>query len=214
MARLEVFTTLDLSDLSLGASVAVNGVCLTLTAKSPARLDKQRGFKFSADLGPETLALTSLGDLRSGSRVHLERALRLGDSLGGHLVAGHVDGRALVVKSQPVGQAHELVLEAPAKLAAALVPKGSVTLDGVSLTVNWVKRSSFQVMLIPHTLAVTTMGERRAGDHVNIETDLMAKHVIQVLALHLEAREKRLRPRRAKPTAVGATKSTRTGRER
>ena len=210
VAKLEVFTTLDLSELPLGGSVAVNGVCLTLTAKTPTRLNKQRGFRFAADLSPETLALTNLGTLTAGACVHLERALRMGDSLGGHLVAGHVDGQALVRKSVPMGHAHELVLEAPAALASGLVPKGSVTLDGVSLTINWVKRRTFQVMLIPHTLALTTLGERRAGDRVNIETDLMAKHVVRVLALHLEARDKRLRPSVKRPNKARAMKHKET----
>lgn len=213
VAQLELFTTLDLSQLALGASVAVNGVCLTLTARAPARRGKHRGFAFKADLGPETLSRTTLGALQPGMAVHLERALRMGDSLGGHLVAGHVDGIANVVKSHPVGLAHELVLDAPAQLASALVAKGSVTLDGVSLTVNWVKRRRFQVMLIPHTLAMTTLGERRAGDHVNIETDLMAKHVIRVLDLHLGAQKQRPRPGAKKPTKARA-KQQRTGRER
>ncbi len=212
VAQLELFTSLDLSKLALGASVAVNGVCLTLTAKAPARRGKHKGFAFEADLGPETLSRTTLGALQPGATVHLERALRMGDSLGGHLVAGHVDGLAKVVKSQPTGLAHELVLEAPSELVAALVPKGSVTLDGVSLTVNWVKQRRFQVMLIPHTLAMTTLGERHAGDHVNIETDLMAKHVIRVLELHLSAQKQRPRPGARK--AKTAAKQQRTGRER
>lgn len=201
VARLEVFTKLDLSGLGLGASVAVNGVCLTITAKRVAGPRGGRGTTFHADLGPETLARTTLGTLKPGAAVHVERALRLGDSLGGHMVAGHVDGLARVIESTPRGEAHELVLEAPGDLVSALVPKGSVTLDGVSLTVNWVKGRRFQVMLIPHTLSLTTLGRRAAGDHVNIETDLMAKHVIRVVELYMKAHQ--ARPRTGGPRKPG-----------
>ncbi|MCG5054549.1 MAG: riboflavin synthase [Myxococcales bacterium] len=191
VAHLEVFTTLDLGALALGASVAVNGVCLTLTAKAEAERNERAGTCFEADLGPETLARTTLGGLTVGSRVHLERALRMGDSLGGHLVSGHVDDVGHVVRAQTLGDARELVIEVPAAQAPALAPKGSVTVDGVSLTVNWVDENRFQVVLIPHTLSVTTLGERHAGDRVNIETDLMAKHVLRVLEHHAAVRRRR-----------------------
>jgi riboflavin synthase len=172
--RLTVSTALDLSRLPLGASIAVNGVCLTVVAR--------KGRRFEADLGPETLARTTLGSLRVGSRVHLERPLNLGDPLGGHLVAGHVDavGRVEVVRKH--GEALELRIATPAALAPLLAPKGSVALDGVSLTVNEVSRKGFSVMLIPHTLSVTGLGERRAGDRVNIETDLIAKHIARLVS--------------------------------
>ena len=199
VARVSVFTTLDLSALGLGASIAVNGVCLTITGKAPLKRKRDKGTVFHADLGPETLAITTLQALVVGQRVHLERALRLGDSLGGHMVAGHVDGKGVVKVSRRVGQAHELVVQVPANLADALIPKGSVTINGVSLTINWVKARQFQVMLIPHTLAMTTLGELCPRDHVNIETDLMAKHVIRVASLYLEARgAPRPTPTRAK----------------
>ncbi|MDX2019803.1 MAG: riboflavin synthase [Deltaproteobacteria bacterium] len=189
VARLAVFTTLDLTALGLGASVAVDGVCLTITSKTPVKQKRRAGTLFTADLGPETLAITTLQALKVGQRVHLERALRLGDSLGGHMVSGHVDGQGVVKKSQAVGQAHELVVQLPAALAKAVIPKGSVAINGVSLTINWVKGRQFQVMLIPHTLAMTTLGELCPHDRVNIETDLMAKHVIRVTSLYLESRD-------------------------
>lgn len=199
VARIAIFTTLDLSALGLGASIACNGVCLTITSKAPHKHRRRAGTLFTADLGPETLAITTLQDLKEGQRVHLERALRLGDSLGGHMVAGHVDGQGVVKSSRAVGQAHELVVEVAGNMAEALIPKGSVTINGVSLTVNWVKARQFQVMLIPHTLTMTTLGELCPRDRVNIETDLMAKHVIRVASLYLEARgTPRPTPARAK----------------
>jgi len=187
--RITVFTTLDLGTLGLGASVAVNGVCLTITQKAAKVNARTKGTTFCADLGPETLAITTLRDLAVGQRVHLERALRLGDSVGGHMVSGHVDGVGTVKTSRTVGAAHELVVQVPAALAEALISKGSVAINGVSLTVNWVKDKSFQVILIPHTLGMTTLGELCPRDHVNIETDLMAKHVIRVASLYMKARK-------------------------
>jgi riboflavin synthase len=170
--RLTLTTGLDLSGLALGASVAVSGVCLTVVRK------RARGFL--ADLGPETLALTTLGDLSPGDRVHLERALRVGDELGGHLVSGHVDGVGRVAGRRPQGDALTLRIAAPAAVAPFLARKGSVTVDGVSLTVNDVSGSVFSVTLIPHTLAVTCLGERQRSDRVNIEADLIAKHVARL----------------------------------
>jgi riboflavin synthase len=165
----------------LGGSIAVDGVCLTVVARRRRRLE--------ADLGPETLARTTLGERRTGDRVHLERPLRLGDPLGGHLVAGHVDGVARVEHVRPRGEAVELTLSAPAGLSAYLAPKGSVAIDGVSLTVNGVAGRSFSVMLIPHTLAVTKLGRLRPGDKVNIETDLLAKHVARLLDARRSGRQ-------------------------
>jgi riboflavin synthase len=167
--RLGVSTSLPVQELPLGASIAVDGVCLTVVAREPGR--------FAADLGPETLACTTLGNLGVGAAVHLERPLRLGDALGGHLVAGHVDGVGAVVARRPVGEALELEIAAPATVVATLVPKGSITVDGVSLTVNKVEGDRFSVMLIPHTLSVTRLGEKAEGARVNLEGDLIAKHV-------------------------------------
>jgi riboflavin synthase len=178
-ARLVVTTTLDVAALPLGASIAVDGVCLTVVERGPGR--------FAADLGPETLARTTLGGLRAGDRVHLERPLRLGDPLGGHLVSGHVDGLGTVVARRPVGTALELDIEAPAEVAGTLVPKGSITVEGASLTVNTVAGKRFSVTLIPHTLAVTKLGDKPVGAPVNLEADLVAKHIDRLVAARLEA---------------------------
>jgi len=171
--RLAVETALDVDSIPLGGSVAVDGVCLTVVAR--------RRRRFEADLGPETLALTTLGERRTGDRVHLERPLRAGDPLGGHLVAGHVDGVGRVARARALGDALELRIAAPAAIAGYLAPKGSVAVDGVSLTVNRVQGATFSVTLIPHTLAVTKLGGLRPGDRVNLEADLLAKHVARLL---------------------------------
>jgi riboflavin synthase len=175
--RLAVTTTLDLAGLALGASMAVNGVCLTVVGR------RKRGFE--ADLGPETLACTTLGALAAGDRVHLERPLRLGDELGGHLVTGHVDGPGRVVSRRSLGDSLTLRIAAPAAVARYLARKGSVAVDGVSLTINEVRGKVFSVTLIPHTLAATCLGERQRADRVNIEADLIARHVARLAKVKL-----------------------------
>jgi riboflavin synthase len=175
--RISVSTALEVSKLPIGASIAVNGVCLTVVTR--------RARRFEADVGPETLRVTTFADLQAGDRVHLERPLRVGDPLGGHLVAGHVDGVGRIKTRKPVGDALALRITAPAALADYLAPKGSVTVDGVSLTVNEVEGSTFAVMLIPHTLIATSLGERKTGDRVNIEADLIAKHVARLVKPHV-----------------------------
>lgn len=154
---------------AIGASVAVNGACLTVAAAAQGRLE--------FDAVPETLERTALGELRPGARVNLERALRADARLDGHLVQGHVDAtgrvRALERRSEDV----RLAVECPRELAELLVPKGSVAVDGVSLTVVGVEEVGFDVALIPHTLAVTTLGDRRPGDRVNLEADVIGKYV-------------------------------------
>jgi riboflavin synthase len=184
--RLSVTTTLEVEALPLGASIAVDGVCLTVVERGPGR--------FAADLGPETLARTTLGALRAGDRVHLERPLRMGDALGGHLVAGHVDCVGTILDRRPLGDALELDVSAPPEVGATLVPKGSVTVDGASLTVNAVSDDAaagtrFSVTLIPHTLAVTKLGDKPRGAAVNLEGDLVAKHIDRLVSAHLAARE-------------------------
>jgi len=155
--------------LAIGDSLAVNGVCLTLVAKDAQRC--------TVELSPETLERTSLGALAAGARVNLEPALRLGDALGGHWVQGHVDGLARVVERRDLGAHRVLAFEPPAGLERYVVEKGSVTLDGVSLTVSALAGGRFEVALIPHTLEVTNLGERVVGDAVNFEADVLAKYV-------------------------------------
>lgn len=169
VVRLAITTELDVASLPLGASVAVDGVCLTVVESGVGRL--------AAELGPETLALTTLGSLEAGSPVHLERPLRLGDPLGGHLVAGHVDGVGTVVAARDRSGSLELDIEAPPEVARFVASKGSIAVDGVSLTVNVVSGDTFSVTLIPHTLAVTKLGDKRPGAAVNLEADLVAKHI-------------------------------------
>ena len=160
-------------ELALGDSVAVNGACLTVVAHDAVRC------RFQA--GPETLRRTNLGGLRPGDRVNLERALRVGDRLGGHLVQGHVDGLGRVRDRTRQGEWEVVWFACPAELAAQMVPKGSVTVDGVSLTLVDVTADAFSVALIPHTLARTTLGFKRPGDAVNLETDILAKYVWKCL---------------------------------
>ncbi|MBS0376474.1 MAG: riboflavin synthase [Proteobacteria bacterium] len=160
---------LDLGGVAVGDSISVSGACLTAT-----RLDAQR---FAADVSNETLARTTLGALRPGDPVNLERALRAGDALGGHYVTGHVDGLARLVRAHDDGRSLRLEFEVPAGLARYVAPKGSVTLAGVSLTVNEVEGARFGVNLIPHTQLVTTLGRLRPGDPVNLEIDIIARYV-------------------------------------
>ncbi len=162
-----------LGPLTVGESVAVNGACLTVAVAS--------GGTFTADLSQETLLRTTLGRLSVGSAVNLERAALVGDRLGGHLVAGHVDGIARALEVVPVGEARRIELEGPAELARFIAEKGSLTLDGVSLTVNSVRGVRFSVMLVPHTLAVTTLGALAPGDSLNLEVDLVARYVARYL---------------------------------
>jgi riboflavin synthase len=161
------------SGLKLGDSVAVNGVCLTVV--------EMDGATFSFQVGPETLHCTNLGELSIGQRVNLERSLAVGDRLGGHIVQGHVDGVGRVARRQREAEWEVIWFACPAELNRFLVPKGSITVDGVSLTVVDVTKDEFSVALIPHTLAATTLGVKHAGATVNLETDLIAKHLIRYL---------------------------------
>ena len=161
--------------LTLGESVCVNGACLTVVAHDSET--------FAFEAGPETLARTDLGTLKPGDRVNLERSLRLSDRLGGHLVTGHVDGLGRVESRQTDGEWVTTWFHCPEELAAQMVSKGSVAVDGVSLTVVGVRRDGFSVMLIPHTLSVTTLGFKAIGAPVNLETDLLAKYVWKCLSL-------------------------------
>jgi len=159
--------------LSVGASVACSGVCLTVVRRDPESFDVQAS--------AETLSKTTLGSWNSGGRVNLERALRMGDELGGHMVSGHVDGVAHVVSRVAEGESLRFVFEAPAAFAPFLASKGSVALDGVSLTVNEIEGARFGVNIIPHTQGATTMGQRQAGDALNLEVDTIARYVRRML---------------------------------
>jgi riboflavin synthase len=161
------------AQLAVGESVAVNGACLTVVAHDAQTC------RFQA--GPETLRLTNLGGLRPGDRVNLERSLRVGDRLGGHFVQGHVDGVGRIDKRLPDGEWETVWFACSRELAAQMVRKGSVAVDGVSLTLVDVEAERFSVALIPHTLANTTLGFKQAGDPVNLETDLLAKYVWKCL---------------------------------
>jgi len=173
-ARLVVAADATLPDATIGASIAVNGVCLTVVARDDATV--------TFDVAPETLDRSTLGRLRVGDPVNLERPMRLTDRLGGHLVQGHVDGVGTVTARAPDGDGSvRLTVEAPPPLLRHVVEKGSVTVDGVSLTVTDVTDDSFGVALIPHTLAVTTLGSRPPGATVNLETDVVAKYVDRLL---------------------------------
>lgn len=179
---LEVTTQLDLGDTKLGDSIAVNGVCLTVTALVHAVGAGATRVRF--DMGPETLRVTALAALTRGGGVHLERALRLSDRLGGHLVQGHVDGVGTLVERRTHHETLELRFEAPAAVLALCIPKGSIAIDGVSLTLNQVDERAFEVWLIPHTLERTRLSEVRVGDRVNVENDLIGKYVRQLLGGH------------------------------
>ncbi len=159
--------------VALGESVAVDGVCLTVTAVLPGG--------FAADASAETLARTTLGDRAAGQRVNLERALALGDRLGGHIVAGHVDGVGRVRARERFDAAERFTFEAPPEVLRYAAEKGSIAVDGVSLTVNGVGPNYFDVMLVPFTLGATTLGERGVGDRVNLEADVLARYVARAI---------------------------------
>jgi riboflavin synthase len=166
-------TKLDTGDLALGASVACAGVCLTVI---------ERGADwFAVQASAETLARSTLKDWRVGTGINLERALKAGDELGGHLVSGHVDAMAEIVERRAEGDSQRFSFRVPDAFAAAIAPKGSVALDGVSLTVNEVQGNRFGVNLIPHTLAYTTFGAAKVGDRVNLEIDTLARYVARLL---------------------------------
>ena len=168
-AVLTVKTKLPVRSMARGASVAVNGACLTVVKKGPK--------SFTVDVSPETLQRTSLETLTIGSMVNLERPMRLADRLGGHLVTGHVDGVGAIAAIEKQGEFTIVTFDVPAPLGALLVPKGSVAVDGISLTVNVCRKQRFSVAIIPFTLRHTNLRARKVGDKVNIETDLIGKYV-------------------------------------
>lgn len=170
-SRVSVQSDMDLSDVHMGDSIAINGVCLT-TLEAHALI---------FDLGPETLAVTTLGQLKNGTQVHLEKAMRLSDRLGGHLVQGHVDGVGKVVSLKTEDSSLHLTFEASPEILKLCIPKGSITIEGVSLTLNQVDSETFSVCLIPHTLEKTILKNLQLGDFVNLENDLIGKYVARRL---------------------------------
>lgn len=172
-ARFWIKSDLDLTAVAIGASIAHAGCCLTLVEKE--------GDRYAVDVSRESLSVTTLGDWAEGTRVNLETSLKLGDELGGHIVSGHVDGVATLVTIEPEGDSHRLTIEAPDHLAKFIAPKGSVALDGISLTVNAVEGNRFQINIIPHTWAVTTLGGMSEGARLNIEIDLMARYAARLM---------------------------------
>ncbi|WP_105385811.1 riboflavin synthase [Neorhizobium alkalisoli] len=175
--KLRIATNYDPKTIDMGASIAHGGVCLTVT-NLPADGSNERWFEVEA--WEEALRLTTIGSWKEGTRVNLERALKIGDELGGHIVSGHVDGTAEILSVESEGEAVRIRLRAPEHLARLVAPKGSVGLDGTSLTVNAVAGTDFDVLLIRHTLAVTTWGDRKAGDLVNFEVDTMARYAARL----------------------------------
>ena len=177
LVRLTIACSYDPQSIAVGASIACAGVCLTATARGS---DGGRAW-LAVDAAAETLRVTTAGRWRAGTRLNLERALMVGDELGGHMVAGHVDGLAVVTAREDLTDMTRITFRIPAGLDRFIAPKGSVALDGVSLTVNAVMRVLFSVLIIPHTLAVTTLRALMVGDEVNLEADLMARYAGRLL---------------------------------
>ena len=175
--RARILTRYDIETIDIGASIACDGVCLTVVATGEA----PRNW-FDVDISAETVNLTNIGqnDWSAGRRINLERALKIGDELGGHIVSGHVDGVAHLVEMFDEGDSTRMVFEAPKPLAKFIAPKGSVALNGTSLTVNEVAGCRFGVNVIPHTKEVTTWGDRKVGDAINLEVDTMARYVARL----------------------------------
>jgi riboflavin synthase len=164
--------------IAIGTSIACDGACLTAVEVAPAG---SSGSIFTVDVSNETLGRTALGEWQPGRRVNLERALKAGDELGGHIVAGHVDGVGTIVDTRSDGDSRRFTVKVPAALARYLAPKGSVALDGISLTLNEVVGDRFGINIVPHTLTHTTLGARSAGDRVNLEVDPIARYVARLM---------------------------------
>jgi riboflavin synthase len=177
LRRLTIACSYDRASIAVGASIACSGPCLTVveTGTSAGRTT------FAVDAAAETLAVTTAGRWAAGTRINLERALKVGDELGGHLVSGHVDGIAELLAREDLPDMARMTLRVPAPLARFIAAKGSVALDGVSLTINAVDQDKFSVLIIPHTLAVTTLGAIRPGDALNVEVDLMARYAARLI---------------------------------
>lgn len=171
--RFEIETAFDMNDIDIGASIACAGACMTV-------VDKGDGW-FAVEVSAESLSKTTLGSWGEGAAMNLERAMRLGDELGGHIVSGHVDGVGELVGREADGDSQRYTFRAPVDLAKYLAPKGSITIDGVSLTINEVDGAEFGINLIPHTQTATTLGALVPGDHVNMEIDMLARYVARLL---------------------------------
>ena len=174
--RARIDSSYGADGIDIGASIACDGVCLTVIARSPS----ERGAWFDVEVSAETVSKTNLAAWKVGSRINLERALKLGDELGGHIVSGHVDGVAKVVSMTPEGDSTRVTFEAPKDLARFIASKGSVALNGTSLTVNEVEGNRFGVNMIPHTRQVTNWGDTVEGDNVNLEIDTLARYVARL----------------------------------
>jgi riboflavin synthase len=177
LRRLTIACGYDPDGIDVGASIACSGICLTVVERGRTG---NRAF-FAVDAAAETLRMTTAGTWHHGTRLNLERSLRLGDELGGHMVSGHVDGIAELISRDDFVDSAELTLRVPAALARFIAPKGSVALDGVSLTVNKVEADTFSMLIIPHTLKVTTLGAARPGARLNLEVDQMARYAARLL---------------------------------
>lgn len=183
--KIKIKTNYDPKSIEIGASIACAGTCLTVT-QLPEENSNERWFMVEA--WEEALRLTTIGSLKTGDHINLERALKMGDELGGHMVSGHVDEKAKIIEKIMEGDAVRFRFKAPDELALFIAPKGSVTLDGTSLTINEVDGAVFDVLLIRHTQEVTTWGQRDVGDEVNIEIDQMARHVARLVE-HMTKRD-------------------------
>lgn len=182
LRRLTVDSAYDAASIALGASITHDGVCLTVVSVVP----HEAGARHVVELASETLAVTSLNRLRVGDAVNLERSLRFGDELGGHIVSGHVDGLGEVVSVAQEGPGWRIHIQAPDAIAGLIAPKGSIAVDGVSLTVNSVQGRVFDVLIIPHTWEVTTLSRLKPGDSVNLEADMLARYVARLAAYQAE----------------------------
>jgi riboflavin synthase len=175
--RLSIACTYEADTIAVGASISCAGICLTAVSCKRAG---EGGSVIEVDAAPETLRVTNAGKWKVGTRLNLERSLRIGDELGGHMVSGHIDGLAIIVTREEIGETTRFTFETPKPLARFIAPKGSVALDGTSLTVNGVAENRFDCQFIPHTLQVTTWGEREVGESVHLEVDQIARYVARL----------------------------------